>query len=54
VACDQLAAQPFEQEALFWIALDCHENVTKAGSHIPSIGGRSCFLEHISGGELRA
>jgi hypothetical protein len=30
VACDQLVAQPFQQDTLFWIAFDCHENVTKA------------------------
>jgi serine/threonine protein kinase len=51
-ALNPLIAQRFEQEALAWVKLDHHENVTKAEFAQRVNGKPFLFLEYVSGGDL--
>jgi serine/threonine protein kinase len=49
---DPAAADRFKHEALAWIGLDLHQNVTQA-EFVQNIGGKPfLFLEYVSGGDL--
>jgi serine/threonine protein kinase len=51
-ARNPIIAERFTQEALTWVNLDIHQNVTRA-RFVQSIGGKPyLFLEYVSGGDL--
>ena len=51
-ACNPAIADRFTQEALAWVNLDMHQNITQA-CFVQTIGSKPfVFLEYVSGGDL--